>query len=329
MKSRDFSDYLDVYESNGFEKRHKLRSKPKLDRVRAVGTLVEPGTNTEGGFNPSMDARKHERAWLLEYLTPFYDELVITDVVKRLKGGKEATVYVCAAHPSTGYELIAAKVYRPRQLRNLKNDSQYRAGRLTLDEQGKGLVRGRRAKVAMLKKTKFGQELRHGSWLGHEYETLTKLHAVGADVPKPIARGDNVILMEYLGDLEMGAPALNEVELERAEAQPLFDQLMRNVALMLSESRIHGDLSAYNVLYWEGLIKIIDFPQAVDPFVNPDARILFQRDVERLCQYFARYGVRANAAELAQELWADAMHEVSEQSAVNSEQSSVGSSTVH
>jgi RIO kinase 1 len=309
MKLRDFSDYLDVYESNGFEKLRKLRSKPKLERVRAADTLFEAGDSNPNGFNPSMDARKHERAWLLEYLTPFYDELIITDVVKRLQGGKEATVYVCAAHPTTGYEFIAAKVYRPRKLRNLKNDSQYRAGRLMLDEQGKGLLRGRRAKVAMLKKTKFGQELRHGSWLGHEYETLTKLHAVGADVPKPIARGDNVILMEYMGDLETGAPTLHEVELERDEARPLFEQLMRNIALMLSESRIHADLSAYNVLYWEGVIKLIDFPQAVDPFVNPDARELFQRDVTRICQYFARYGVRADAAHIAQEIWADVMQE--------------------
>lgn len=250
-----------------------------------------------------MDARRHERAWILRYLGPFYDELVISDVLRRLKGGKEATVYCCQAHPSTGMELIAAKVYRPRELRNLRNDAQYRAGRELLDDQGKGL-RGRHEKKAMLKKTRFGQKLRHGSWLGHEYETMQKLYAVGADIPKPIARGDNVILMEYLGDREMGAPALTEVTLEADEAQPLFDILVRNLELMLAEARVHGDLSAYNVLYWEGAVKIIDFPQAVEPFTHHDAFALFARDVQRICQYFARYGVRADPEQLARELWA-------------------------
>ena len=69
----------------------------------------------------------------------------------------------------------------------------------------------------------------------------------------------------------MAAPALQAVRLEPDEVQPLFDRLMRNVELMLAQQRIHGDLSAFNVLYWEGDIRLIDFPQAVAPAENPDA----------------------------------------------------------
>ena len=72
---------------------------------------------------------------------------------------------------------------------------------------------------------------------------------------------------------------------------------------MLACHRVHADFSAYNVLYWEGQFKIIDFPQAVDPRINPDAPALFVRDVERLCQYFARYHIQQDAFELANELW--------------------------
>jgi len=93
------------------------------------------------------------------------------------------------------------------------------------------------------------------------------------------------------------------VSLEQDEVQPLFRRLLRDVETMLALGVIHGDFSAYNVLYWEGEVKIIDFPQVVSPRDNPDARFIFGRDVERLCQYFAKYGVRANPRRMARALW--------------------------
>jgi RIO kinase 1 len=109
--------------------------------------------------------------------------------------------------------------------------------------------------------------------------------------------------MEYLGEAETPAPTLHEISLDRFEARPLFDRLLANVALLLAEGCIHGDLSAFNVLYWQGQVRLIDFPQVVSPAGNPEARPIFDRDVARLCQYFARQGVRANPARLAAELW--------------------------
>jgi RIO kinase 1 len=67
---------------------------------------------------------------------------------------------------------------------------------------------------------------------------------------------------------------------------------------------VHADLSAFNVLYWRGDYRIIDFPQTVDPAVHPSAFPLFERDVRRLCQYFARYGIGADPTALAAEIWA-------------------------
>ena len=56
-------------------------------------------------------------------------------------------------------------------------------------------------------------------------------------------------------------------------------------------------------MYWDGAVKIIDFPQAVDPFVNPRAFDLLARDVTRLCEYFARYRIDAHGPSLAREMW--------------------------
>src|SRR5205823_10098305 len=121
----------------------------------------------------------HEREWILIYLGAFYDDHLITDVLRRVKGGKEATVYCCLGDTAAGADLLAGKVYHPRIFRSLKNDSLYRQGRAVLDDQGKG-VRGRREGLAMRKKTSFGQELRHQSWLTSEFNTLTRLHEAGA-----------------------------------------------------------------------------------------------------------------------------------------------------
>ncbi len=78
---------------------------------------------------------------------------------------------------------------------------------------------------------------------------------------------------------------------------------MGNVELFLACDRIHADLSAYNVLYWQGQVRIIDFPQVVDPWTNPSALSLLARDIQRLCQYFARQGVESNAGRIVDDLW--------------------------
>jgi RIO kinase 1 len=240
--------------------------------------------------------------WSPRQFPESHNAQIITNVLGKVKGGKEANVYCCAAHPSTGLDLIAAKLYRPQMFRNLRNDARYRQDRVVTDQDGKASIRRREA-LAVRKNTRFGQELRHVSWLEAEYQTLQLLYAAGVDVPRPLARGESVILMEYVGAQNAPAPSLNQIALKPAEARRIFDRLVRHLSTMLACHRVHADLSAYNILYWEGHFKLIDFPQAVDPRRNPDAADLFMRDVERLCQYFARYGVVSEAPALATELW--------------------------
>src|SRR5688500_2115717 len=95
----------------------------------------------------------------------------------------------------------------------------------------------------------------------YEYTTMARLHGAGAAVPRPYAAGENAILMTYYGDEQRAAPTLNEVHLSKAEATPLFEEVLRNIELLLQHGQIHGDLSAYNILYWQGSVVLIDFPQ--------------------------------------------------------------------
>jgi RIO kinase 1 len=211
-------------------------------------------------------------------------------------------VYCCAAGPATAGGLLAAKVYRPRMFRNLRNDALYRQGREILGGRGQP-VRDRRALLAVRMKTRKGKEMEHVSWLAHEFAMLRDLYAAGVRVPEPIAFANNTILMEYFGELAAPAPVLQSVTLDRRAARGLFDSLLHDVEVMLSHRCIHADLSAFNVLYFGGDYRIIDFPQAVDPTTHPSANELFTRDITRLCQYFARYGIATDPPRLAANLW--------------------------
>ncbi len=268
-------------------------------RIREMSDRMEDFVPT---YAASLDPRHHERRWVIDSLSSFYGNNQITDVLRLVKGGKEANVYLCQANPKVGMPLLAAKLYRPRMLRHLKNNAVYKEGRQLRDAEGK-LILGSREARAMHKKTRFGKDLDLSAWIEHEFQVQNMLFDAGADVPQPVAHGGNTILMAYMGDDVMPAPTLQEVSLAPEEAQLLFDRVLHNVQLMLNLNQIHGDLSAYNILYWDGRITLIDFPQMVDARNNPNAFDLLIRDLERVCDYFAVYGVHADGGALAGEMW--------------------------
>jgi RIO kinase 1 len=254
-------------------------------------------------FHPTLLASRRDAPWILSSLTPFYDQHLITDVLHEAHSGKEATVYCCAAHPSTGVQYLAAKIYRPRMFRSLRNDAIYRFSRVQRDEQGQAEHGNSRRGSAATRKTEKGRAAQVSSWIEYEYQTQRLLSAHGADVPHPFAQIGNAVLMEYIGAAGDPAPRLSDVLLEQEEVQPLFECILRNIELALVYGRIHGDLSAYNVLYWQGNVTVIDFAQAVDPYHNSDVFSLLARDVERVCQYFAGYGASYDARALARQIW--------------------------
>lgn len=255
-------------------------------------------------FAITYRAARWEKIWLHQSLQPFFDEGLLTDVLSLVKGGKEANVYRCAGEPALGMPLVAAKVYRPREFRNLRNDQMYREGRGVLTAEGKGLKRGdHRIIRALGKKTEYGAQVQHTSWLMHEYTTLQRLHSAGAAVPQPLAPAENALLMQFIGDAERAAPALNEVALPEDEAHALYGEVLRNIELLLELGLAHGDLSAYNVLYWEGRVYLIDFPQVTPIATNAHAEAILRRDLRRVCEYFTRQGVRCDFNSEFRRLW--------------------------
>lgn len=284
-------------ETEGFERFHDSRTKLKTAKKQAEMTrqLAEADDNVlfETTYKPS----RHEAVWLYSSLRPFFDQQkLVSDILFQVKGGKEASVYCCRVHDDAraalGVDYVAAKVYRPRQFRNLRNDALYRQGRPVLTDEGRAAkATDQRLMRALGKKTDFGVQVQHSSWLLYEYTTLQLLSREGCAVPLPYAVGENAILMGFIGDEHRAAATLIEISPEPKEATRIFNLLKESLAVLARLGIVHGDLSAYNVLYDGERPVLIDFPQVVRFGENEAAEELWLRDLTRLCEYFARLGV--------------------------------------
>jgi RIO kinase 1 len=224
----------------------------------------------------------------------FIEDGWIEDVLFLVKSGKEASVYCCRACPDRGYALFALKVYKPRENRSFRDAAIYQEGRV---------ITNARTARAVRNKSRFGRHVEFGAWAYHEFAMLNLLHSAGADVPRPVSATSNALLIEFIGQGGHPAPQLRNVRLSPVEAEKLLEQALRNIEIMLSCNVVHGDLSAYNMLYWKGDLRVIDLPQAVDARTNPHARSLLVRDVANICGYFAAQGADAKPGTFAEELW--------------------------
>jgi len=224
-------------------------------------------------------------------LQPLIDDGVIDEVVRSLKSGKEATVYLVRSGP----HLRCAKVYRDMAQRSFQKRAQYQEGRS---------VRGSRQARAMGKSTSFGRREQETAWKNAEVDALYQLVAAGVRVPQPIGYFDGVLVMELVADADGNpAPRLGEVELSAETAREYHAVLIRDVVRMLSLGLIHGDLSEFNVLVAPDGPVIIDLPQAVNAAGNNAALPMLERDVNNLRSSLGRFAPELLATEFAREMW--------------------------
>ena len=225
-------------------------------------------------------------------LQSLIEDGVIDEVVRPLKSGKEATVYLVRS----GAQLRCAKVYRDMSQRSFQKRAQYQEGRK---------VRGSRQARAMGKSTSFGRREQEAAWKNAEVDALYQLAAADVRVPRPLGYFDGVLIMELVTD-EAGdpAPRLGEVELSAETALDYHAFLIRQVVRMLCIGLIHGDLSEFNVLVAPDGPVIIDLPQAVNAAGNNSALAMLERDVDNLRATLGRFAPELLATEFAREMWA-------------------------
>ena len=189
-------------------------------------------------------------------LQPLIDDGVIDEVVRSLKSGKEATVYMVRPVHS----VRCAKVYRDMGQRSFQKRAQYQEGRK---------VRGSRQARAMGKSTRFGRKEQEAAWKNAEVDALYQLVAAGVRVPQPYGYFNDMLIMELVTDADGNpAPRLGEVDLTPETAREYHAFLVQQIVRMLSMGLIHGDLSEFNVLVGPDGPVIIDLPQVVNAAGN-------------------------------------------------------------
>lgn len=225
-------------------------------------------------------------------LQPLIDEGMVTGVVKQLKSGKEAEVFVV----DCGGTLRCAKVYKDAERRGFHKLAQYQEGRK---------ARGSRDARAMEKGgSRHGRRQQEAEWKNAEVEALYRLSYAGVRVPKPHTIYEGVLLMELVCDAEgRPAPRLNEVAMQAEEAVEWHRFMIRQIVLMLCEGLIHGDLSEYNVLIGADGPVVIDLPQAVSAATNNNAFAMLERDVNNMRTSFGRAAPELLETQYAKEIW--------------------------
>ncbi len=224
-------------------------------------------------------------------LQPLIDDGVIDEVIRSLKSGKEATVYVVRS----GAHLRCAKVYRDMTQRSFQRRAQYQEGRK---------VRGSREARAMSRGSRFGRREQEHEWKNAEVDALYRLVAGDVRVPRPFGYFNDVLIMELITDAAGNpAPRLGEAQLTAELAREYHGFLMRQIVRMLSLGLIHGDLSEFNILLAPEGPVIIDLPQVVNASGNNAAFAMLERDVGNIRTTLGRFAPELLQTEFAREMW--------------------------
>ena len=224
-------------------------------------------------------------------LQPLVEDGMVDAVIRQLKSGKEASVYLVTC----GDEVRCAKVYKAAEQRSFHTATDYREGRK---------VRGSRDARAAGRRSRHGRKVQEAEWKSAEVDALYLLADAGVRVPTPLGMHDGVLLMELVQD-EHGnpAPQIGEVEMSAQQAREWHAFMIEQIVRMLCAGLIHGDLSEYNVLLGPHGPVIIDLPQATNASGNNNAFRLLDRDIANMRSTFSRAAPELMETQFAREIW--------------------------
>ena len=256
------------------------RALPSFEQFDATDHLPEGDRwSTWDQSTPTERGPRPYPGWLVTELAAVDTELGI------LKTGKEADVFlVRRGIPGTDRScLLAAKRYRSSEHRMFHRDSGYLEGRRTRES---------RVNRAVASRSTFGREAIAGQWAAAEFTALARLCAAGVPVPYPVQILGTELLLEFIGAPDgTAAPRLAEIRPGPAELAGLWDQMVQALVALARDGLAHGDLSAFNVLVYDGQLIMIDLPQVVDVIANPRGAWFLSRDAENIGRWFGHHGL--------------------------------------
>lgn len=193
------------------------------------------------------------------------------EYIKQIKTGKEAEVHLVQANG----QLMALKIYKENQKYSSRLDYMPAKG-----------FKSRTLRKAIEQKSSYGRKRLESIWSSREYKILKKLGEYTEHVAQAYDVTQNALLIEYFGDESEPAPRLSDIKLEKDEAIYALDLVIEHIELFIELGFVHGDLSAYNILWFEQEPIIIDFPQVLVISQNDNAYARLKVDIENVKKYF-------------------------------------------
>ncbi|MCL7034110.1 hypothetical protein MKW94_004317 [Papaver nudicaule] len=129
------------------------------------------------------------------------------------------------------------------------------------------------------------------TWAEKEMRNLMRLKAAGIRCPTPILLRLHVLVMEFIGKSGWAAPRLKDADLSEDKMREGYVQMIMVMRNLYQKCKlVHGDLSEYNILYYEGNLHIIDVSQSVD-LDHPHALDFLREDCVHVSEFFKKNGV--------------------------------------
>jgi RIO kinase 1 len=125
-------------------------------------------------------------------------------------------------------------------------------------------------------------------WAEKEMRNLKRMHTIGIPCPEPLLLKSHVLIMRFLGNDGWCAPRLKDVDLSVEELVRCYATICIDMRRMYQECNlVHGDLSEYNILWYEGRPVIIDVSQSVD-HQHPLSTEFLRKDCGNITDFFRK-----------------------------------------
>ncbi|ENN78070.1 hypothetical protein YQE_05464, partial [Dendroctonus ponderosae] len=129
------------------------------------------------------------------------------------------------------------------------------------------------------------------TWAEKEMRNLSRMHSNGLNVPEPVLLRSHVLFMSFIGENGWPAPKLKDADLSDSKIREIYREVVIIMWKMYNKCKlVHADLSEYNMLYYNGMVYIIDVSQSVE-HDHPLALNFLRLDCTNITTYFRKKGV--------------------------------------
>lgn len=135
-------------------------------------------------------------------------------------------------------------------------------------------------------------------WCQREFKNLKIAQDAGVDCPKPYDFKENVLIISFIGSGRELAPML--INIVPKNLEEVYKEVLDNLKKLINAGLVHGDLSAYNILFWDKAY-FIDFSHGT-VIKSPIALDLLKRDVKNVNSYFSKLGIQTDTEKIYKEL---------------------------